>query len=76
MRFLSSAIDRLPGWAKAIVYGFVLVAAVYGVLDSIAHHRLGSFLLHAIFSPQPHTDPFATLSRTKKCVLHEPSRLF
>jgi hypothetical protein len=47
MRRISSAIDKLPRWAKLIFYGFTILVSVY----YIAQYGLFHFLLRVIFSP-------------------------
>ncbi len=48
--FPSSSIellDRLPAWAKVLVY----VIGVVGFFYCVGHYGLGTTLLHVIFSP-------------------------
>jgi hypothetical protein len=40
-------LDRLPAWAKVLVY----VIGVAGFFYCVGHYGLGIILLHAIFSP-------------------------
>ncbi len=47
MESISRAIDKLPTWAKLILYVFTVLGSVY----CIARYGFFSFLLRVIFSP-------------------------